>query len=232
MAFMTATDLADINLPTNVVAELRATDHAQWIDGHTIAVGRQWWTAALTEQGLDDTILSETISRADIFAIADPALDDPAAALTLLWNALAWGSGAKRRNNKTRIATVARNPEAAGALLQRAAQISRTDPLAAYDLLYPNNKTAISDLGPAFFTKYLYFAGAGDAGHRCCILDENVAVSLNRTCGWTSLPSKGWLATGYERYALLLDRWSDEHQIARRDLFERWLFVDGKALDR
>ena len=100
------------------------------------------------------------------------------------------------------------------------------------DQLYPNNKTALSDLGPAFFTKYLYFAGAGSAVHRCSILDENVAMSLHRTCGWASLPTTNWLATAYERYALLLDRWIDEYRLPRRDLVERWLFENGKTLER
>lgn len=229
---MPATDLADIHLPTVAVNELRNADQVEWVDGHTIAVGRQWWTNALTERGLKDPILGEKISRADIFAIADPALNDPAAALSLLWNSLAWGSGDRRRNNRARIASVAEDPDAAGGLLQRAARISCTDPMAAYDLLLPNNRTAIRHLGPAFFTKCLYFAGGGHPGHRCYILDENVALSLNRTCGWTSLPTKSWLATAYERYALLLDLWITKHQISRGDVIERWLFENGKTVRR
>jgi hypothetical protein len=229
---MAATDLADMHLPATAVAELQAVDPVEWIDHHRIDVGRSWWTGALADHDFDDTILGETISRADIFAIADRALEDPDAAITLLWNALAWGSGEKRRNNKARIAAVAQDRTAAGQLLQHAARISRADPLQAYDLLYPENKTAISDLGPAFFTKYLYFAGAGSAEHRCSILDENVALSLNRTSGWKSLPSSKWLATAYERYALLLDRWTHEHAIPRHDTFERWLFEDGKRMRR
>ena len=63
----------------------------------------------------------ETIRRADIFVLADAATDDPAAALTLLWNSLAWGSGDNRRNNKARIAAIAADPDAAAALLQQAA---------------------------------------------------------------------------------------------------------------
>jgi len=86
------------------------------------------------------------------------------------------GSGNKRRNNKARIAAIAADPEAASALLQQAAARSRTDPQAAFDRLYPNNRTAVSDLGPAFFTKYLYFAGGGDPPTR--------AASSTRTSPW------------------------------------------------
>ncbi|AGB27235.1 hypothetical protein Mycsm_07139 (plasmid) [Mycobacterium sp. JS623] len=229
---MSATPLTDIHLPERAVSELSDVDVAEWIDDHAIPVGRRWWTDALTAAGLDDTLTGDTIRRADIFALADAAGEDPAAALTLLWNALAWGSGDKRRNNKARIAAVAADPAAAAALLQRAAVLSRTDPQAAYDLLYPNNRTAISDLGPAFFTKYLYFAGGGHPAHPCAILDENVALALQKTCGWTSLPLKGWLASAYGRYATLLGMWVDEHDLGRGDTIERWLFEEGKRVRR
>src|SRR4029077_3741329 len=104
-----------------------------------------------------------------------------------------------------------RDPDAAAALLQQAAALSPTDPQAAYDLLYPRNRTTISDLGPAFVTKHLYFAGGGDPALPCCILDDNVALALQKTCGWTSLPLKGWLAPAYQRYAILPGMWVDQH---------------------
>ncbi|MFN8087587.1 MAG: hypothetical protein U0R81_01170 [Mycobacterium sp.] len=174
---MTATDLANTHLPADAVSQLRATDPVHWIHGHGFPVNRHWWTSELTKHELADTILGDSITRADIFNIAEPALDDPAAALTLLWNALAWGSDDSQRHNKARIASIAADPESAGALLQQAARLSREDPRAAYDLLRPKNTTAIKDLGPAFFTKYLCFAGGGHAHHRCCILDRNVVAS-------------------------------------------------------
>ena len=121
---------------------------------------------------------------------------------------------------------------AAATLLQQAAARSRTDPQAAYELLYPRNRTAIAGLGPAFFTKYLYFAGGGAAHHPCAILDENVALALQRTCGWASLPLSGWLPTAYQRYATLLGMWADEHHLTRRDSIERWLFEAGKTTPR
>lgn len=229
---MPATPLTEIHLPKQALSDLSVVDDHAWIHDHAISVGRPWWTRTLAAHGLDDTLTGETIRRTDIFTLADAAGDDPAAALTLLWNALAWGSGDKRRNNKARIAAVAADPVRAAALLQHAATLSRTDPQAAYDLLYPRNRTAISDLGPAFFTKYLYFAGGGAPEHPCAILDENVAVALQKTCGWTSLPLKGWLATAYQRYAVLLGMWADQHHLRRRDSIERWLFEAGKSLPR
>jgi len=227
---MNATSLPDIHLPAAGVTAISAADPAEWIDGQTINVGRRWWTMALAEHGFEDTILGETIARRDIFAIADAAQEDPSASLILLWNSLAWGSGSKRRLNKARIASVARDRDGASALLQRAAQASRSDPLKAYSLLYPNNKTALRGLGPAFFTKYLYFAGAGSADHRCCILDRNVAAALRERCGWKSLPDQGWFASTYERYALLLDQWVAKYGFTHRDMIERCLFDEGKTI--
>ena len=130
---MTATPLTDIQLPEQALTERRDVDVdvdvTEWIHDQAIAVGRPWWTQTLTAHGLDDTLTGETIRRSDIFALADAATDDPAAALTLLWNSLAWGSGDKRRNNKTRIAAIAADPDAAAALLQQAAALSPTDPV-------------------------------------------------------------------------------------------------------
>jgi hypothetical protein len=65
-----------------------------------------------------------------------------------------------------------------------------------------------------------------------CILDENVALALQKTCGWTSLPLKGWLAPAYQRYAILLGMWVDQHDLGRRDSIERWLFEEGKRVRR
>ena len=229
------TPLSDIRLPDRAIAELRSVTVEDYICNHAIDVGRSWWTETLSDYGFDDTLSGETIRRADIFAMADAAASEPDAALTLLWNALAWGSGTGRRgrrNNKGRIAAVAADRDGATGLLQEAAQRSSDQPLDAYDLLYPRNKTAISYLGPAFFTKYLYFAGAGSAQHPSSILDENVAYALNKTCGWTTLPPKNWYATTYERYVKLLAGWVNEHNFCRRDLIERWLFEEGKRLKR
>ncbi len=39
-----------------------------------------------------------------------------------------------------------------------------------------------------------------------------------------------WLATAYERYAIPMDRWVDQHQLPRHDLVERWLFENGETI--
>jgi hypothetical protein len=58
-------------------------------------------------------------------------------------------------------------------------------------------------LGPAFFTKYLYFAGGGAATRPCVILDRVVAANL-RARGWDGLRSASWSAVTYVQYCELL----------------------------
>jgi hypothetical protein len=229
---MGATPLDEICLPGHAVSEIARADTDEWITNHSVTVKRGWWTDKLTHAGLADTVVGSNISRGDIFTLAPQADTDPDAALTLLWNALAWGSGNRNRNNTKRIASVARDPRRAGELLMRAAALSHTSPAAAYELLFPGYRGAIGQLGPAFFTKYLYFAGCGEPHHPCTILDENVARALHDTCGWSSLPVKGgWSPSAYERYSTLLRMWAEKHpKITRRDLIERWLFEEGKRL--
>lgn len=232
---MEATPLTEIHLPDHAVTELAAVDVDEWINNQVIPVDRQWWTDALGANGLRDALVGDTICRGDIFGLAEKAAAAPDATLTLLWNALAWGSGTKPRNNKKRIASVADNPAHACELLMEAAALSRASPAKAYELLYPHHRGAIRQLGPAFFTKYLYFAGGGEPEHPCAILDGNVARALHDTCGWASLPVKrgGWRPSAYDRYCALLGVWVEEHAgIDRRDVIERWLFQEGKRLAR
>lgn len=143
--------------------------------------------------------------------------------LTLLWNTLAWGSGTRNRNNRTRIQSMAEDPAGKVAVLREAATLCWTDPEGAYALLHRGRRATIRGLGPAFFTKVLYVAGAGAPDHPSLILDARVARAL-RAAGWESLPTGEWLSSDYKRYAELVERWTEEHQVARRDLVERWLF--------
>lgn len=226
------TPLTEIHLPARAVADMAKWDVTKWIDGHSVDVKRQWWAEKLTANGLGDTLTGVTITRGNIFKLASAAATDQDAALTLLWNSLAWGSGNRNRNNAKRITSVAADPGGAARVLMKAAELATTVPKDAYELLYPQHRGAIPQLGPAFFTKYLYFAGGGAPDHPCAILDVNVARALNKTCGWESLPiNGGWSSFSYDRYCTLLGNWVVENKgINRRDMIERWLFEEGKRL--
>nr|WP_262414340.1 hypothetical protein [Streptomyces acidipaludis] len=148
--------------------------------------------------------------------------------LRLLWHVLAWGSGLKLRNNRRRLDSIRDGRPAVITALREAATSARTDPEAAYRRLFKG--AGVRYLGPAFFTKYLYFAGAGSFDHPCVILDSRVAEALNKRCGWYSLRAGGgWPPETYGRYCTLLARWASEEsdRLGRQvgaDEIELWLF--------
>jgi hypothetical protein len=115
--------------------------------------------------------------------------------------------------------------------LVEAARLSVDHPVAAYERLAPGRKTVIKQFGPAFFTKYLYFAGHGNPGHPCLILDARVAQRLI-DIGWASMHADGgWPSGTYGRYLDgIISPWhqslpaNEDGQRPRADLIERWLF--------
>ena len=106
-------------------------------------------------------------------------------------HALAWGSGPFLRLNRQRIRALGtlwneRGRPGIGAL-RHSLRLAAEDPMAAYASMCPGGAARLMHLGPAFFTKVLYFAGAGATDHPSPILDRNVATALNKRCGWASL---------------------------------------------
>jgi len=210
------TDLANLTLPTWAVpSQPRQTA----VDEHTVRIREQWWREEIASRGLPGTPpIGPALTRAQVWS---PAAD----VFTLLWRALAWGSGSKLRHNKRRLDSIAVDVPRAEKLLTSAAETARHDPAGAYTLLRPGRHSAILSLGPSFLTKFLYFAGGGAPGHPCLILDKVVATALRDRCGWTSLhPEGSWPAHTYQRYCDLLARWAHDTNRAA-DEIERTLFA-------
>jgi hypothetical protein len=212
------TELSELSPPDWAVPSLpRRTA----VEQHRIAVPWQWWREAITRRELPGTPpTTESLTRADVWAPAEDVF-------TLLWRTLAWGSGYSLRLNHKRLDSVAADVAGAEALLTEAAAESRHDPERAYALFRPDGRTRIRDLGPSFFTKFLYFAGGGAPGHPCLILDRVVATALRERCGWESLHRAGpWPPETYRRYCDLLARWAKDHGRAADEL-ELALFAGG-----
>ena len=230
------TDLCALTLPEWLAAEVRATTAARVI-GHTVTVNRAWWEKRLSDTPFADELFDapdEQLSRAQLFALGERAGESPQDARRLLWATLAWGTGLRHRNNRARVNAVVKGGDELSGVLRRAAEVGRTDPSAAYQLLRPN-RNAIRYLGPPFFTKYLYFAGGGRAAHPCLILDSLVAKSLRGECGWTELTGwYSWPASQYAAYSELLSCWAKEldadgsAEPVRLDQFEYVLFNRGR----
>lgn len=214
------------------------------------SVGMYWWARELSDTafaGIEVSVDplgrgSRCLTRGVIMQLADMAFatEDPRAVLRLLFHALAWGTDASQRGNRRRIEAF-RGADAAKhvGLLRTAGVAAREgDREKAYSTLIRPGGGKIPGLGPAFFTKYLYFAGGmwpgPGNGRRCLILDARVAAALRKTDGaWSPSPpgrsSYNWYTRSYVAYCDLLDMWARQltaqigHDV-RADEIERALF--------
>jgi hypothetical protein len=236
-----ATDLSKLHCPPEVLGGV-GVDRHRFIDLHGVLVDLDWWNGKLEDYGLpgrprisgarDGEVVwggKATIYRQDLFVLAENACESPEGALAMLYPILAWGTGTKPRNSDRRLKAIAVNPSVVETGLRLAAERSREDARAAFEVLRPTRrKNLVSYLGPAFFTKFLYFAGGGRPEHPCLILDDRVAKSLHDQGGWKSLGTGPWPVETYERYCTLLHRWSREESASGRPLsadeLERALF--------
>jgi hypothetical protein len=237
----------------------RLGDRENFIQGHGFVeseIKPGWWNQSLKDEGLGQFAVSADpngsgsakLTRGELFKLANTLETDTAGEhdyLKFLWHVLAWGSGTSRRNNLGRVRAFAatedrcRNVD----LLRKAADHARSSASAAYSCLIRRGGGKIEALGPAFFTKFLYFVGGGDPGHPCLILDARVAERLF-VAGWDTLPrhrvrnpegretwsySANWYTATYVSYCDLLKRWAEGasarlgHAIAP-DEIERALF--------
>jgi hypothetical protein len=103
------------------------------------------------------------------------------------------------------------------------------DPVDAY-LVMNELGRRIKHLGPAFFTKALYFAAGPDPSGpvRPLILDRNVVLALNTLAPHLDLhPDHRWTSAQYGAYLELAHQWADRCGTAP-DVVERRLFELGK----
>lgn len=229
--------IALVQAPDNLADFIETTPRVQAIDQHGFKLNLQYWNSRIDHLpgapicGIEGETGRGRISRGSLFAMADAACEDESndAAYALLWNTLAWGTGSSHRNTKQRIASVERDVSGIGSALRRAASLSRSDPEAAFGTLQPN-RPLIKSLGPNFFTKYLYFAGAGNPMHRCLIVDKRVLATLSRYTEEPLTPKYG-SGYGYKTYSaavkLMVD-WAEQLSTEERqvgyDEIERWAF--------
>lgn len=220
-----------MNVPPALVSWIQSRSRHQAIHEHGFTLNTSWWNQRIIDlpggpvsEGADTAY----ISRGDLFGMAEAALTSGEGALRLLWHTLAWGSGDYHRNDTRRISSVRADPQGVGELLCRAAQAARTDPVQAFQVLQPN-RNVVKQLGPGFFTKYLYFAGGGKPSHRALIVDRRVLETLHREtrCEMFRMRYNYDFRT-YRQAIEKLEEWAQELSSPERtvaaDEVERWAF--------
>jgi len=164
------------------------------------------WPAGFAETG--------SATRADVFEVAARWQDSSASAMQLAAASLAWGYGVRGYGRYRTRRVLAQ--DSAGALLAgalenlRPAEVTPDALIDAYDRFRSAHR--LHGLGPAFFTKILYFAGYRHerAALQPLILDSVVAGRLPAEAGPANQYRYGWSSSTWHGYL----RWAHE-QAAR-----------------
>lgn len=188
---------------------------------HRVEVDRSRWQLLSSSRGLPPPagpllgVGPVSIARGDVLRTADAAISMDSA-VQLFYASMAWGLGKKARNLHRRLQAL--SSEATRQRLADAWEAVREgrSPVDCYEMLIdPKGRGRIYYLGPAFASKYLYFATGTTAAPRCLILDGVVARKL-RPLVWPNAPTAGWWPATYGRYCALLERWAVEQSLLGR----------------
>lgn len=240
--------------PEWIVEKLRETDHQSYILDHGFSdeqLSIKWFQDELNSAGLDRFQVSinpngaegihDRLTRGDLFALAS-RVESEDDVLNVLWHVLIWGHGKAKKNGRRRIAAFKSDGDRRKNidLLTHASALARQGNVTnAYKTLIRQGGARIPYLGPAFFTKFLYFNSDIETGQICPILDARVAKSIYRSTGWDMHPasprdkpdefSANWYTSTYEEYCDLLTEWgtaisADIGRYVAHDELERALF--------
>jgi hypothetical protein len=199
-----------------------------------------WWHGQLVANGMDSVALSPdptgsgavALTRGALFTLATRpgTLDTDEGLLGLLWHVVWWGSGWKHPRVAPKIRSFA-DPADRKSHLQRLREATHAaqdgELKEAYQSLQPGSKAAIPNLGPSYFTKFLYFATGGGPA---LIIDQRAVESLLALHKPRILHhASGWSADEYVDYCETLEEWAASLTAANRpcqaDELERALFA-------
>lgn len=172
------------------------------------------------------------VDRRRVFTIADRAVatpEDPWSATHLLVAAVLWGTGTRPRNATLRLRCL--HDEATPSKLTAAIKnVRQSGAVSGYQSMQWGGANKINDVGPSFFTKFLYFAGWDSKPYlwQPLIMDDYVLRALNRVTGakWAEGASDD-----YGRYLDLAKDWAFELGTSE-DAIERRLFQMGGRKSR
>ena len=118
---------------------------------------------------------------------------------------MAWGFG-RVGYGAYRVGLMLATPHARDTLHQTVRVLHQSGALPAYDAL---GRAKLRMLGPAFGTKFLFFAQASGARPRALIHDEAVSTWLARHTS-VGVATTAWIAPKYERYLAILHDWAGQ----------------------
>jgi hypothetical protein len=181
-----------------------------------------WWA----NQGV--TIASAELNRERLISLAAECRQSPEPDwVSFLWHVLAWGVMGDYRNAPTIVNSAMGDGKhaALNSVLAAAADASyRGDIRSAYSLL----RGKVPRLGPAFFSKFLYFVADRDSAQaRCLILDSRVSAAVFALAGLEYFEEK---ASTYERFCRDVHQWSERFEVPA-DVIEFRLYQFGRLID-
>jgi len=204
----------DAPLPDDIFAKLPGSAAVM---SDAVLVDGDRWRRALSARGLPSvegklsTTERASVTRAEVLDLGDRA-PTVGNAFQLLYYSLAWGLGLRASRLHQRLDGLAAQQEHAGKLLVTAWKLVKAGaPTAeAYATLTTERGAGrIPMFGPAFSTKFLYFAEGRAALPRHIILDQVVSHNL-RQDAWPQAPGAGWWPESYEKYCYLVGSWASE----------------------
>jgi transcriptional regulator with XRE-family HTH domain len=200
----------------------------------------QFWPAELNECPREGQYLK--VSRQAVFRVAAAHSGSSDGALRLLVATYAWSAGRDPRAiYRVKNILSDSSPDQVGEKLSEATErLADSGPVTAYRYLAGDEDPthAVRRLGPAIFTKLLYFAG-GVEGERAAgplrplILDHRVADAVSRLAVGEHLTvespkSRPWPTHWYERYLELAHGWAEQLGTAP-DVVEWLLWSHGQG---
>lgn len=216
-------DDADVPSRDDMLGQAIPFDRDRWL---RLLPEPAWWPAEL--DSCPRIAARHRVDRSTVFRISRRS-DTTEGRRHLLTAALVWGSGTKAQSvaRRVRIFEESSSRDIDARLEATLAVLREEGATAAYFAF--NNDHRIKYLGPAFFTKVLYFAGYDQpvGPWRPLILDSVVARALSGADTEWMWPGSGWTTQHYQRYLSLVHDHA-LHTGVQADQVEAALFTRGK----
>ncbi|MFI9487348.1 hypothetical protein ACIG47_13240 [Promicromonospora sp. NPDC052451] len=221
-----------------LLREKTAPERSEAVLGQAVSFNPQTWNRWLPDELWPDELdflqvtgRTHRITREDVFKLS-AHVETPAQAVRCYVAACVWGTGTAGLGVVRRTRPLHSHDDAGERLLKAITMLREDGAVAAYRSLRRGGDTHLSGIGPAFFTKVLYFAGWGTAaGPRPLILDRFVVRAFNEQAELSWRTDWGWTPSQYERYLDTVAGWASSWGTTA-DVVERELFDHGKAMGR